>query len=306
MWYVYNSIQFLNSFCCLPFQRANSFRWERIKNDGEHDDDVESHWNHLKWNIIHEPVSLSNFHSDASCYSDLYVLYNTCYEWLFPSFRLVLQFILDGFCVLSCLRWQISLRWMPFYWNKNLQMLVSGNNPTLNNSTCNFLTQPAECFWKFSFLFVWMSVFLVETIITFSIPPAPHLCLPKRRGMGFARHQGLNKQAHDWTTFCSNRTSLCHVLRFASLIRLFACSFCVSVLFHMYATTVRHSIIQPQANNLICQLLHLSLVFSLVLAGSVLVVQEIYCRKTFIIIQLRYWFFCEIRKRSCVQNFVNC
>lgn len=36
----------------------------------------------------------------------------------------------------------------------------------------------------------------------------------------------------------------------------------------------------------------------LVLADSVLVSQAIHCRKTFIIIQLRYWFFVELRQRS--------
>lgn len=36
----------------------------------------------------------------------------------------------------------------------------------------------------------------------------------------------------------------------------------------------------------------------LVLADSVLVSQAIHCRKTFIIIQLRYWFFVELRQRN--------
>lgn len=172
---------------------------------------------------------------------------------------------------------------------------------------------------KFWFLFVWMSVFLVETIITFSISllvstekmqqhqqhQQPH-CV---QWMGFAwiqRYKQTDTLTHtdterDWTTFCNNKTSLCCTPRFTypAFLLLTLC-FCPSphTLPLSASMTSSDKQIISSASSFSPFCVHFG-VFALVLADSVLVSQAIYCRKTFIIIQLRYWFFFEIRKRSC-------
>lgn len=66
---------------------------------------------------------------------------------------------------------------------------------------------------------------------------------------GFCLDTETQTNRHTQTERHSVTTKQAFVVRFASLIRLFACSFSVSL-----TATLRLYIIQPQANNLICQL----------------------------------------------------
>lgn len=158
-----------------------------------------------------------------------------------------------------------------------------------------------------------MSVFLVETIIIFSI----FLLVCYRKDAASAVHDWFlprYRQTYtntDWMTFCNNKQAF--VVRLASLIRPFACSFFVLSFsaitlsppppppsrIHLLSFSHKHIISSASI------FLHTFCRFVVTLADSILVFEAIYCRKTFIIIQLRYWFFFETRKRS-LEAFLTC